>query len=256
MAEAIGGEDLRLLTEAGLARGMNVVEFGCGAGALSRLMARAVGPAGRVLGLDLSAFNVARSREIAAQGKLDNAIFEVADPRATKVATGFADLCVARHLLGKVPDAERVVREMTRVTRPGGVVAVFDTDEGLTIFEPEPPTVTELRNLLTRERLASGGNLTVGRSLYRLLTDAGLGGVRVVLLTSNSTEPEWPITRGPASRLAVLARAVDNLTEEGKLTREEAAHYHRAIEELTKNPKSFICATDFFAHGRRPLRCA
>lgn len=256
MAEDTGGEELRLLTEAGLARGTTVVDIGCGSGALSRLIARAVGPAGRVLGLDSSAFNVARSREIAAQEKLDNAIFEVADPGETRVAPGFADLCVAHYLLGRVLDPERVVKEMARVTRPGGVVAVFDTDEGLTVFEPEPPGVTKLRSLLARERLAAGGSLTVGRSLYRLLSEAGLSGVRVVLLTSNSTEPGWSATRDPASRVGVLARAVRSLTEEGKLNREESARYHRALDEVTKSQLGFICATDFFAHGRRPLRCA
>lgn len=256
MTDTASSEDLRLLVEAGLARGMNVVEFGCGSGALARLLARTVGPSGRVLGLDVSAFSVARARDLAAQEKLGNVLFEVADARDSRVASDFADVCLARHLLGWVPDPERVVKEMARVARPGGIVAVFEGDEGLVVYEPEPPALTELRNLLARQRLEAGGSRLVGRSLYRLLTQAGLANVRIVALTCNSTQPEWSASRDPASHTALLARAVDDLVEKGNLSREEAARYYRALEEVTKNPLSFVFVCSFFAHGRRPLRCA
>lgn len=256
MAARSLGDELRLLTEAGLGRGMNVVEFGCGSGAVSRAVARTVGPAGRMLGLDDSAFSAARSRELALQEKLENTTYEVVDMGQTKVASNYADLCFARHLLSRVPRPENVVKEMVRVTRPGGVLAVFDTDDGLTVFEPEPPAVTEIRSLLAREHHAAGGNVRIGRLLHRLLAEAGLGGIRVVLLTANSTEPEWSPDRDPASTVTALGRGLDRLAEAGKVGPEDAARYRRTIEELTRNPMSFICTVSFFVYGRRPLRCA
>jgi ubiquinone/menaquinone biosynthesis C-methylase UbiE len=251
-----GPGDVRLLAETGLGRGSNVVEFGCGSGALSRLLARAVGPAGRVLGLDLSAFNVARARELASEERLDNALFEVADLRQTRAATDYADVTVARNVLGHVSAPELVVKEMLRVTRPSGVVAALDADEGLVVYEPEPPVLAELRDVLARDRMAEGGNQYVGRSLYRLLAEAGLAGVRAVALPSNSTDPEWSTTRDPASHTAVLARAVDGLVERGKLSAEEASRYQRALHEVTHNPAGFIFVCSFFVWGRKPLRCA
>lgn len=256
MDEATEAEHLRLLVEAGLGRGMNVVDFGCGPGTLSRLMARTVGPAGRILGLDLSAFNVARARELAAQEKIGNISFEVGNPLDTRLASGFADVCVAGYLLGNISHPEQVVKEMVRVVRPGGMVAAFDGDEGLVVYEPEPPALAELRDLLVRERLASGGNRMIGRSLYRLLAEAGLTGVRVVVLTSTSTDPEWSPTRDPRGHAAHLTQALRRLVEEDRLPREEASRYFRVLEEVAKNPLSFVCISSFFAYGRRPLRCA
>lgn len=255
MPVPVGSDELRLLTQVGLARGMNVVDFGCGSGAFSRLVARAVGPAGRVLGLDASAFNVARSRELAGQEKLDNTTFEVASPAETRVASDFADLTVADHLLGRVPEPALIVKEMARVTRPGGVVAVFDDDECLTVFEPQPPVVTELRNVLARVG-PSGAYAGIGRHLFRLLSEAGLSGVRVTIKTINSTEPEWSDKVELTGHVGLLARALDQAAEGDRVPAEDAGRYRRALEDLIKNPPGFVSVASFFAFGRRPLRCA
>jgi ubiquinone/menaquinone biosynthesis C-methylase UbiE len=249
-------EVLRLLTQAGLGRGLDVVEFGCGSGSLTRLLAQAVGPAGRVLGLDLAAFSVARARELAAQENLDNVTFQVADLTGSRLSSDYADLCLARQALGSASSPEMVIREMTRVVRPGGLVAVFEGDDDLIVYEPEPPFLGELRDALARDRLAGGGSRVAGRSLYRLLSLAGLAGVRVVALTFNSTEPDWPAAPEYSRPPALLIQAVGRLVEKGRLSRDEGARYGRGFEELAGNPLSFVFACSFFAYGRRPLRCA
>ncbi|MEW6032976.1 MAG: methyltransferase domain-containing protein [Bacillota bacterium] len=249
-------EDLRLLAEAGLSRGMDVVDFGCGTGFFTRQVARAVGPAGRVVGLSASAFNVARARELAAQEGLENLTFSVLDEKATGLAADFADVALTRYFLGQVPAPAGVVKEMVRVTRPGGLVAAFEDDEGLVVYEPEPPAVTELRALLSRNRVTAGGNWMMGRSLYRLLREAGLERIRVSASTSNSTDLE--LASGPErlTHTADLARAVDTLLEKGEIDREDAARYQRALEEVSRDPLAFVFVCRFFAVGRKPLRCA
>lgn len=256
MTDVGGSLVVHLLFQAGLGRGATVVEFGSGAGALCRLLAREVGPDGRVLGLDPSAFSVARARELSAQERLENLSFEVADLGDTHLPWDCADVCLARESLGSVSSPERITREMTRIVRPSGVIAAFESDEGLVVYEPEPPALAELRDLLARERLAGGGRPISGRSLYRLLSQAGLADVRVVALTSNSTELEWSKTRDPANHTALLLQAVDRLVEKGTLSKEEGARYGRALDEITGNPLSFVFVCGFFAYGRRPLRCA
>jgi ubiquinone/menaquinone biosynthesis C-methylase UbiE len=249
-------EDIRHLVEAGLGRGMNVVEFGCATGSFTREIARAVGPAGRVHGVDYSAFSVARARELSAQEGLENVTFDVADEKATTLATDFADLCVARHVLAQTPRPEEVVKEMSRVARPGGIVATFEADEGLVIYEPEPPALHELRDLLARNRLSTGGTWMTGRRLYRLLRDAGLERVRIVARTANSTEFERSPGHERMSHTAGMSRAVEALADKGDLTRDEASRYLRALEEAAGDPLSFIFVCDFFAFARKPLRCA
>lgn len=249
-------EALHLLTGVGLGRGMNVVEFGAGSGSFCRLLSVAVGPQGRVLGLDQSAFSVARARELAAQERLENVVFEVADLGDTHLASDCADFCLARQVLGHVSLPERVIGEMTRIVKPGGVVALSEGDDGLVVYEPEPPSLAELRDLLVRDRLSSGGSHVRGRSLHRLLCQAGLTGVRVEALTSNSTEPEWSATRDPVSYTFTLGRAIERLADKGSISEDDAARYGRALEETIRNPHGFVFVCRFFAYGRRPLRCA
>ncbi len=251
-----GSDELGLLRGAGLRSGMSVVEFGCGVGALARQIARAVGPGGRVLGVDGSAFNVARARELALQEKLDNASFEVADPVSGKLIPECADMCVSREFLGRVSDPGAAVREMVRVARPGGIVVALEPDEGLVVYEPEPPALAELRDLLARRRLALGGNWMIGRSLYRFFAQAGLVSVRVAVLTSNSTDPEWANARDPSNHGDLLRKAVDDLVASGGCTPEKAGVYYRALDEVGRNPLAFVLVSRFFAYGTRPLRCA
>lgn len=248
--------DLRLLSEIGLTRGMNLVEFGCGSGSFARLAAAAVGSSGHVVGVDLSAFNVARARELSARDHLANVSFEVSDAVRTGLAADFADFCVARGLLGHVPSPGAVVKEMARVARPGGTVAVWDLDEGLVLYEPEPPAVAELRALIARDRLSAGGNRLLGRALFRLLSEAGLESVRVSVSVANSTEPDAPPPGGPAGHTAFLARAAGALAEMGAISREDQARFERALDEVARNPLGFALVGRFFAHGRKPLRCA
>lgn len=249
-------EDLQLLVRAGLAGGMTVVEFGCSTGRFAREVARVVGSSGRVIGVDSSAFNISRARELAAQEALENVVLEVSDERATLLRSDSADACVARHLLSHTARPDEVIREMTRVVAPGGLVAVLEADEGLAVYEPEPPALADLRSLLVRSRVSGEGSALMGRSLYRLLRGAGLEGVRVIARTANSTEFQTPPGPERMSHPVALTRAVEAFVEKGDLTREQASRYLKSLEEVTRDPSTFIFVCEFFALGRKPLRCA
>jgi len=219
-------------------------------------MARAVGPAGLVWGIDPFAFNVARGRELAAQERLYNIAFEVADAVSTGISTDFADLCVATYFLGKVARPEAVLAEMIRVARPGGAVVIYDVDDALTLFDPEPPLLAELRRLLADKARATGENPTIGRTLYRLLAAAGLESVRVTVRTTVTAGREQTPGDARMKHISAMVRAVGGLVEKGDLTREEASRYLRIVDEATTHPHGFFLTCDFVVSGRKPLRCA
>jgi SAM-dependent methyltransferase len=107
----------RVLDLAAPAPGEVVADVGCGNGAyLAGLAGR--GFAGRVLGADLSAGMLAAARQRA------QAALVVADAAALPLRDGAADLTLACHMLYHVPDPAVAVRELRRVTRPGGRVVV------------------------------------------------------------------------------------------------------------------------------------
>jgi len=95
-----------------------VADIGCGNGRyLAELSRRAF--EGRSLGVDLSAGMLAAARPGAPSAGL-----AVADVSALPLRDGAAGLSLAMHMLYHVPDPAEAVRELRRVTRPGGLVVV------------------------------------------------------------------------------------------------------------------------------------
>jgi ubiquinone/menaquinone biosynthesis C-methylase UbiE len=122
----------RVIDLAAPAPGATVADVGCGNGAYLAELARR-GFAGRVLGLDLSPGMLAAARDrLSAVGGpalspvdgLGAVALIAADATALPLPDGVADLTLAMHMLYHVPDPSQAVRELRRVTRPGGRVAI------------------------------------------------------------------------------------------------------------------------------------
>ena len=110
----------RVLDLAAPAPGATVADVGCGNGAYLAELSRR-GFAGRVLGLDLSPGMLAAARERSP----GFAGLIAADATALPLPDGVADLTLAMHMLYHVPDPSAAVRELRRVTRPGGRVVIM-----------------------------------------------------------------------------------------------------------------------------------
>ena len=99
-----------------------IVDVGCGNGAYLALLARR-GFAGRVLGIDLSAGMLAVARERLGEAPNPPGLVN-ADATALPLRDRSADLVLAPHMLYHVPDPARALRELHRITRPGGQVVI------------------------------------------------------------------------------------------------------------------------------------
>lgn len=109
----------RLLACASLAAGERVLDVACGTGLVSLEAARAVGPGGSVLGIDISAAMIA----IAARAGVGNATFARMDAEALDLSDGSFDVVLCALGLMYMPDPARALAEMRRVSRPGGRAA-------------------------------------------------------------------------------------------------------------------------------------
>ena len=116
-----------LLAAAALSSGERVLDVACGTGLVAFAAARAVGPAGQVLGVDLSGGMVDAARQRAMQHGAANATFVRMDAEALALPDASFDVVLCALGLMYVPDPEQALREMRRVLRPGGrlVVAVW-----------------------------------------------------------------------------------------------------------------------------------
>jgi ubiquinone/menaquinone biosynthesis C-methylase UbiE len=117
-----------------LAPGEAALDLCCGAGASAIPAARAVGPAGTVLGVDLAAPLLAAGRARADAERLRNIELRQADARSTGLPSGAFDAVTCVFGVFFASDMERFTAEMWRLVRPGGRLALTTWGPGL--FEP------------------------------------------------------------------------------------------------------------------------
>jgi arsenite methyltransferase len=106
--------------------GEHVVDLGSGGGMDSMLAALYVGPDGRVIGVDMTAQMLERSRRCAAQIGFANVEFREGIIEDVPVEDGWADVVISNGVINLCPDKLGVYREITRILRPGGRMMVAD----------------------------------------------------------------------------------------------------------------------------------
>jgi ubiquinone/menaquinone biosynthesis C-methylase UbiE len=117
-----------------LAPGHAVLDLCCGAGASAIPAARAVGPAGYVVGIDLAEPLLEQARARAAAEQLPNIEFHHANAIRTGLPKASFDAVICVFGVFFAPDMAGFAAEMWRLVRPGGVLAITTWGPGL--FEP------------------------------------------------------------------------------------------------------------------------
>ncbi len=159
------GDDLpayrAAVAEAGIRCGGVAVDVGCGTGRALAPLRVAVGAAGVVIALDVTPEMLAVARPKAAAAR---AALVLADARAFPLPDARADAIFAAGLVHHLPDPGSGLRELARVTRPGGLLVLFHPSgraalaarHGRTLAPDEPLAHGPLRALTS----ASGWRLT------------------------------------------------------------------------------------------------
>jgi len=165
---------LARLGELGLRPGQTALDLGCGPRGILDLLAEAVGPGGRVVGLDADPAHVTAARQYAFSQGLANVEVLAGDARHTGLPAESFDLVHTRTLLVTIPEPAEVVAEMARLARPGGLVASQEADAEFSICYPPLPEWDRLLGLFRASFPRAGADLRLGRRLPELFRAAGL----------------------------------------------------------------------------------
>jgi SAM-dependent methyltransferase len=165
---------LARLGELGLRPGQTALDLGCGPRGILDLLAEAVGPGGRVVGLDADPAHVTAARQYAFNQGLANVEVLAGDARHTGLPAESFDLVHTRTLLVTIPEPAEVVAEMARLARPGGLVASQEADAEFSICYPPLPEWDRLLALFRASFPRAGADLRLGRQLPELFRQAGL----------------------------------------------------------------------------------
>ena len=157
------------VASAGLQPAEVVVDLGCGAGIDVVLAALAVGPKGRVIGVDMTPHMLEQARAAAANAALDNVTFIKGVIEALGFIDASIDVVISNGVINLSPERHRVFAEVARVLKPTGRMIVADL-----AFTGEIDA--SLASIAQRYL----GNLVSTDDYLAAVSDAGLTQVRVV----------------------------------------------------------------------------
>jgi len=172
-----------------LAPGLDLLDVGCGPGNLTCDLAERVAP-GRVLGLDLAEEIVAAARAEADARGTGNVEFAVGDVYALDLPDDGFDVVHAHQVLQHLTDPVAALRELRRVVRPDGVVAVRDGDYGAMTWAPDDPLLGRWLELYHEVTRRNGAEADAGRFLKGWAQRAGFTDIEVSSSTWTFADPE------------------------------------------------------------------
>ena len=160
---------------AALRQGEVVLDLGAGGGFDVFIAARKVGATGRAIGVDMTPEMLARARKNVAGYKkrsgLDNVEFRLGEIEHLPVADASVDVVISNCVINLSPDKPQVWREIARVLKPGGRVAVSD----LALLKPLPAPVVGMVEALVG---CVAGAVLVAET-ERMAREAGLTEIRL-----------------------------------------------------------------------------
>jgi SAM-dependent methyltransferase len=160
---------------------MRCLDAGCGGGDVSRELAKRVGTAGQIIGIDMDTAQLEIVRTETVAQKLLNIEYRVVNVVSPPGDLGSFDLIYTRFLLSHLAKPAEVLAWMVNCLRPGGILAVEDCDLSGHFCYPPSQMFDRYVELVREVMRRRGGDPLIGLKLPQMLIDAGasIGGVSV-----------------------------------------------------------------------------
>jgi SAM-dependent methyltransferase len=231
---------------------MSCLDVGSGGGDVALELARRVGPAGCVLGVDIDDTKLALATDEAAAAGVSNVEYRKLDVLASEI--GFdVDLVYARFLLTHLPDATDAASRLVNTVRPGGHVIVEDIDYTGSVVYPDNEAYWRYCELYTETARARGGDPNIGLRLPEILRAAGCDQVQVNIVQPAALDPSGA---GGDVKLVIpltMENVADAAVAEGLADREEIDALVDELYRLAADPATLIGFPRIVqAWGRRP----
>jgi SAM-dependent methyltransferase len=236
-----------------LADGMRLLDVGCGPGTLTVDLAGRVGPAGTVVGVDVSASVVQEATAHATAVGAGNVTFHAGDFRTLDLAEGSFDVVHAHQVLQHLREPVPALAAMARLARPGGIVAARDSDYLSFLWSPDDARLDRWREIYMAVSDRNGTAGDAGRWLLRWALDAGLTDVAYTTSTwtfaANADRAWWGDLW--AERI-VASSLADQAVEYGVATRTELEEVSGGFRDWAGRPDGTFVLLHGEIIGRTP----
>jgi ubiquinone/menaquinone biosynthesis C-methylase UbiE len=201
-----------------IGRGSHVLDVGCGVGTAVGEMADLVGQDGSAEGIDVSEAMI--SEAMVRNKRRTNVKFSIGDAYTLRHADGMLDAVRMERVLLYVPEREKAIAEMMRVTQPGGRIVVTDVDFDCTAITGKDRALTRKMTSLVADACV---HPTSGRELPGVLRAAGL---------TDITVDQFAVPTPYEFCLHFSKGALRAAAEAGKITVSEIEEWYRGLAEL------------------------
>jgi ubiquinone/menaquinone biosynthesis C-methylase UbiE len=150
----------------------HILDVGCGPASITVDFAALV-PQGKVIGGDSVTEVLNQARELAKSRGLNNITFQTVDGNNLPFEDGTFDIAFCHQVLQHVKDPIGVLKEMTRVVKPGGIIAARDADYRTFAWYPEPAALNKWGEVYQKVAKMNGGEPNAGRYLQSWAWQAG-----------------------------------------------------------------------------------
>ncbi|MGQ0657765.1 MAG: class I SAM-dependent methyltransferase [Chromatiales bacterium] len=242
-----------VLRRAGLSTGMRALDIGCGAGDVSLLAARLVGPSGLVIGVDRSLEALALARGRAEAEQVQNVKFLQADLTDLEFPESF-DALIGRFVLMFLPDPAAVLRRLAQHVRAGGIIAFQEMEIGAARSSmPDTPLWQQCSDWIKTTFERAGVDIQMGPKLYATFRRAGLPGPQMNLHARIGGGPDF---HGPEYVASVVSSLLPMMEQHGVATAAQVCIdtlAARLREELTRQDGVSILPSLVGAWTRKPI---
>ena len=187
-----------------LKEGETVLDLGSGAGFDCFLAANKVGVKGKVIGVDMTPEMLEKARENALKGNYENIEFRLGEIENLPVGDNSVDVAISNCVINLSADKQRVFREVYRVLKPGGRIAISDT----ALLKSLPKRIQES----IEAYVGCVGGAVIIDKYKRIVEASGLKDVRITV--KGSSECIDPDTKGPPGRAILDGLGEDESLEE------------------------------------------
>jgi SAM-dependent methyltransferase len=169
--------------------GQRMLDVGCGPGTITLDLARRVAP-GHVTGIDASPDVVADAEAQRVEEAVENVDYSVGDVYSLAHGDASFDVVHAHQVLQHLSDPVKALAEMRRVLKPGGVLAVRDSDYGAFTWSPPEPGLARWLALYHEITARNGAEADAGRFLLGWVRSAGFADVTMTSSTWTFADPD------------------------------------------------------------------
>jgi len=248
-ANAIWPQERALFARYHLPADCRIADIGCGSGEITSRLA-AMYPQAEIVGIDILAHTVelARGRYASLAPRVQ---FQQGDAFELELPAGRFDLVVCRHVTQSIPEPERVLAEMKRITRPGGWLHVLSEDYRMLHFMPGHLDPDHLwQELVPAACKGLGVDERIGRRTWTLLRALGLEQLAVDYVTVDTL-------RVPRETFAAIIEAWRDgytgvISQQAGRSQEEVRAYFDAMLTSILHPEEYAVWQVPVLGGRRP----